>query len=233
METAAHVRSCFADVATRFRRERMARLLRKLQGINTAPEIIRCWHSRLAAVCGDPFDDDVGILLPRSVMQQALGVARRHQSILSWEGMLQGCVSSKWVEVQTCHERRRRQETASCRNKDSWDVQAVRFLCEFHADLWAFGNDEVHGRTKQEAQHKLRLEVEAKVKALYARHPILLARYPSVLSMPEEVQLRKPTLVLQMWVKQVLQQEHLTDIAHWKANMAAGSIDRFLVARAG
>ena len=57
---------------------------------------------------------------------------------------------------------------------------------------------------------------------------VLLARYPSVYSMPMEVRLKKPTLVLQMWVKQVFQQEYLTDIARWRAKMAAGSIDRFL-----
>lgn len=46
-----------------------------------------------------------------------------------------------------------------------------------------------------------------------------------------DVRLKKPTLVLQMWLKQVLQQEYLTDIARWKAAMAAGSIERFLVPR--
>ena len=39
---------------------------------------------------------------------------------------------------------------------------------------------------------------------------------------------KKSTLVLQMWIKQVLQQERLTDIARQKAVMAAGSIVKFL-----
>lgn len=46
--------------------------------------------------------------------------------------------------------------------------------------------------------------------------------------MPLEVRLKKSTLVLQMWLKQVLQQEHLTDIARRRAFMSAGSIVKFL-----
>ena len=156
-----------------------------------------------------------------------IALAHRHQSVLSWKGLLQGLISSKWTEVQKCHEQRRRQETASCQDKDRWDVRAVRLICEFHADLWDFRNVEVHGCTKQEAQQKLHSEVESKVRALYERHPVLLARYPSVYSIPLEVRLKKPTLVLQMWIKQVLQQEHLTDIARWRSAMVAGSLDRF------
>ena len=104
-------------------------------------------------------------------------------------------------------------------------------MCEFNFDLWQYRNDEVHGRTQQEAQQKLREVVEAKVTALYARDPILLARYPSVHSVPLAVRLAKPTLLLQMWIKQVLQQERLTDIARQKAQMEMGSIDKFLKPR--
>ena len=230
METADHVRCCKAkDVATCIHRKRLARLLRELQSINTAPEIIHWWHSHIAAVCSNPVDDDVGVLLPRLDLHKALEVARRHQSVLSWEGFLQGRVSSKWVEDQACHERCRWQETVSCRNKDCWDVQALRFICEFNTDLWEFRNDKVHGHTKQEAQQKLRRNIEEKARALHLQHPVLLVRYPSVYSMPVEAPLKKHTLVLQMWIKQVLQQEYLTDIARWRAAMAVGSIDRFLV----
>mmetsp|Transcript_5532 Transcript_5532/g.8164 ORF Transcript_5532/g.8164 Transcript_5532/m.8164 type:complete len:185 (+) Transcript_5532:530-1084(+) len=140
-------------------------------------------------------------------------------------------MSKEWTRVQECHERRRQQETASHGRRVSWDVRAVRLVCEFNYDLWNFRNDEVHGRTQQEARQKLRDSVEAKVKALYARHPILLARYPSVHSMPLAARLKKPTLVLQMWIKQVLQQEFLNDIARQKAKMKEGSILRFLVPR--
>jgi hypothetical protein len=86
--------------------------------------------------------------------------------------------------VQTYHERRRVQETASHGKRQPWDRRAVRLVCEFHYDLWQYRNDEVNGRTRIEAQQKLRAEVEDKVRALYDRHPILLARYPSVYSVP-------------------------------------------------
>jgi hypothetical protein len=46
-----------------------------------------------------------------------------------------------------------------------------------------------------------------------------------------EVRLKKPTLVLQMWLKQVLQQEQLTDIERFRTHMQQGSIERFLVPR--
>ena len=231
VETALHVRQCKAVAASTFRRSRLSQLSRELQGINTAPEIINCWTHHIAESCGDLSTDEVIVLAPRSDIHKALGLARRHQSVLSWEGFLQGRVSSRWNAVQACHEKLRRQETASANNKVPWDVRAIRLVCEFNAALWAFRNDEVHGRTQQEAQRKLRTEVEAKVVALYARHPTLLPRYPSVHSMPLEVRLKKPTLTLQMWIKQVLQQEHLTDIARWKAAMSAGCIDKYLVPR--
>jgi hypothetical protein len=73
--------------------------------------------------------------------------------------------------------------------------------------------------------------VEDKVRRLYDRHPILLARYPSVRSIPLEVRLQKSTLVLQMWLKHVDQQEKLTDVVRMKARMQEGSILRFLVPR--
>ena len=72
---------------------------------------------------------------------------------------------------------------------------------------------------------------ENKVHALYDRHPTLLARYPSIYAVPIEARLKRSTLVLQMWLKQVLQQEHLTDISQQKARMDGGSIQRFLQPR--
>ena len=70
--------------------------------------------------------------------------------------------------------------------------------------------------------------MEAKVRALYAHQPRLLARYPSIHSVSLDMRLKRSTLVLQMWVKQVRQQELLTDLARQKAQMATGSIEKFL-----
>jgi len=226
-ETLHHVRTCSATGA--YRRERLARLCRELRGINTAPEIIQCWHRCIAAECGEDICEvDTGILLLVPGLEKALSLARRHQSILSWEGFLQGRFSIYWNRVQHYHERRRAQEAASHDKKQPWDKQALRLVCEFHFDLWQHRNDEVHGRTMKEAQQKLRDEVTTRVQELYAHPPILLARYPSILSVPLDVRLKRSTLVLQMWLKQVKQQQLLTDLAREKDQMAIGSIERFL-----
>ena len=230
-ETMAHVRRCPA--ASTFRRERIERFCRELRGINTAPEIIQCWKCFIAEECGEPADFiDTGITLLAPGLANTLSVARRHQSVLSWEGFLQGRISVKWNDVQHFHERRRVLETASHGKRQPWDRQAVRLVCELHSDLWRYRNDEVNGRTQLENQQKLRAEVEARVHALYDRHPTLLARYPSIYAVPLESRLKRSTVVLQMCLKQVLQQEHLTDISRQKARMDAGSIQRFLQPRA-
>mmetsp|Transcript_5782 Transcript_5782/g.8511 ORF Transcript_5782/g.8511 Transcript_5782/m.8511 type:complete len:609 (+) Transcript_5782:1683-3509(+) len=227
-ETAAHVHQCKAPVAKDFRHERFAQLVRELRGINTAPEIIQCWEIQLNSVSGDDVSAGVDGVCGPSDLRRLLGEARRHQSLLSWEGLVQGRMSVLWSRVQECHERWRRQETASHSRRRPWDVQVIRLLCEYNSALWNFRNDEVHGRTLQEERDRIRATVEAKVRNLYDRYPVLLARYPSVYSVPLEVRLQKPTLTLQMWLKQVLRQEHLTDIARQKAMMQKGSIERFL-----
>ena len=228
-ETAAHVRRCKAPVAQTFRNERCGQLLRELRGINTAPEIIQCWEAQLRIMSGDDALSGVeGIFCGPSDLRKCIGDARRHQAVLSWEGLLQGRVSVIWSRAQAIHERCRRQESASHRKQRPWEIQVIRLLCEYNGALWGFRNDEVHGRTLQEEQAKLRAAVELKVRNLYARFPELLPRYPSIYSVPLEVRLRKPTLTLQMWVKQVLRQEYLTDIARQKAMMQKGSIERFL-----
>jgi hypothetical protein len=53
VETASHVRQCREQVACQYRRERLEVLLQSLQGINTAPEIIRCWRDNIRRQCGD------------------------------------------------------------------------------------------------------------------------------------------------------------------------------------
>ena len=229
-ETLRHVRCC--NATSTFRRERIERLCRDLRGINTAPEIVQCWRCFIYDECGEPADyNDTGITMLAPGLANTLAVARRHQSVLSWEGFLQGRISKKWNDVQYYHERRRVQETASHSTRQPWDRQVVRLVCEFHSDLWSHRNDEVHGRTQLENQQKLRADVEARVHALYDRHPTLLPRYPSIYAVPVEAQLKRSTLALQMWLKQVLQQERLTDIHRQKARMEAGSIERFLQPR--
>ena len=225
------MRWCRSIAAQRYRRDRLSQLEREFKGINTAPEIVYCWMAQLAAICGESWEDYSDSIITGTPIKQALGEARRHQAVLSWEGMLQGRLSTRWQKVQECHERGRRQETASFQKRGGWSAQAVRLLCVFNSDLWHFRNAEVHGNTLHEAQQKLRAEVEDKVRRLYDRHPILLARYPSVRSIPLEVRLQKSTLVLQMWLKHVDQQEKLTDVVRMKARMQEGSILRFLVPR--
>jgi len=231
VETASHVRCCTAPAMQQYRWARLAKLVRDLQGINTAPEIVRCWQEHIASVCGEHSNDEDKFIYGISDIHTLLGTARRHQSVLSWDGLLQGRASIHWSAVQASHERWRRQETNSHRQDTPWDIRAVRLVCEFNFDLWKFRNEEVHGHTQQEARQKLRDSVEATVRNLYDRYPVLLARYPSVHSIPLEVRLTKPTLVLQMWIKQVLQQEQLTDIARKRASLHGGSIERFLLPR--
>jgi len=231
VETPSHVRWCRFLAAQRYRQDRLSQLEREFKGINTAPEIVYCWMAQLAAICGERLEDYSDSIITGTPIKQALGEARRHQAVLSWEGMLQGRLSTRWQKVQECHERGRRQETASFQKRGGWSAQAVRLLCVFNSDLWHFRNAEVHGNTLHEAQQKLRAEVEDKVRRLYDRHPILLARYPSVRSIPLEVRLQKSTLALQMWLKHVDQQEKLTDVVRMKARMQEGSILRFLVPR--
>jgi hypothetical protein len=182
-------------------------------------------------LCGESSDEHITPPFTITPIERLLGEARRHQAVLSWEGLLQGRISNCWQGVQRCHECVRRQETASFGRGDIWSIRAVRLVCEFNSDLWSFRNTTVHGNTAKEAQQKLRAAVEEQVRRLYDRYPILLARYPSVRSVPLDVRLRKPTLTLQMWLKQVAQQEKLTDIARMKAKMKEGSIIRFLLPR--
>jgi hypothetical protein len=231
VETASHVRCCTAPAMQQYRWARLAKLVRDLQGINTAPEIVRCWQEHIASVCGEHSNDEDKFIYGISDIHTLLGTARRHQSVLSWDGLLQGRASIHWSAVQASHERWRRQETNSHRQDTPWDIRAVRLVCDFNFDLWKFRNEEVHGHTQQEARQKLRDSVEATVRNLYDRYPVLLARYPSVHSIPLEVRLTKPTLALQMWIKQVLQQEQLTDIARKRALIHGGSIERFLLPR--
>ena len=49
--------------------------------------------------------------------------------------------------------------------------------------------------------------------------------------MPLEVRLKKSTIVLQMWLKQVAQQERITDLIWQRAYMEVGSIGKYLVPR--
>ena len=230
-ETPSHVRQCSASVSQHYRRERLAKLMRDLRGINTAPEIIYCWHSQIILLCGDSTEEDYCPPYEVTEIQALLSTARRHQSILSWEGLLQGRMSFHWRSVQASHEHWRRQETASSRQQAPWAIRAVRFLCEFNSDLWQHRNTEVHGQNQVEAQRKLRASVEKTVRNLYDRYPVLLPRYPSIYAMPLEVRLTKPTIVLQMWIKQVLQQERLTDIERFRVCMQHGSIKRYLTPR--
>jgi len=174
VETASHIRWCKAPVAQAFRRGRLEQLVRELKGINTAPEIIQCWREQIAFVSGDEGDGEevIGPLGGVLEINRLVVDRRRHQSVLPWEGLLQGRASKYWTQAQASHERWRRQETASHGRRRLWDFQAVRLLCEYNGALWSFRNDEVHGRTMQEAQQKLRASVEAKVRNLYERHPI-------------------------------------------------------------
>jgi hypothetical protein len=114
-ETVCHVRRCPALAAARHRRERVERFCRDLRGINTAPEIIQCWRSHIEEECGllVTVDGD-GPIAAASGLQKALGTARRHQSVLSWEGFLQGRVSIKWNDVQACHERQWQETAVGC-----------------------------------------------------------------------------------------------------------------------
>jgi hypothetical protein len=153
-ETLRHVRCCSAVAS--FRRERIERLCRDLRGINTAPEIIQCWKCAIENECREvETTTSGGIVLIAPGLEKTLSIARCHQAVLSWEGFLQGRISLKWNDVQLYHEQRRRQETASHDRRQPWDRRALRLVCEFHYDLWQYRNDEVHGRTQQEAQQKL------------------------------------------------------------------------------
>ena len=223
------MRCCTAPSAQHYRRSRLSELERALRGINTAPAIIQCWKEQIAVICGENISEGMVSCFMSVELKRVLGEARCHQAVLSWFGLLQGRMSVKWSRVQECHERQRCQESASLRRTGTWSAQAVRFLCSFHSDLWSFRNDEVHGRTQQAAQQKLRASVERAVQLLYERNPTLLARYPSIRSCPLSVRLQKPTLVLQMWLKQITRQERITAAVEKKAAMAAGSILPFLV----
>ena len=133
--------------------------------------------------------------------------------------------------VQQSHEQLRRQETASHNRRQPWDVLALRLVCEFLSDLWQFRNDEVHGRTLQEETQKKRLEVEMQVQQLFQRNPVLLPRYASVRSTPVEVRLKQSTVHLQMWLRQVHQQERITILAKEKAQMTGNSLLPYLIPR--
>ena len=195
IETHEHVRQCRAPAATQYRRDRLSRLVRELTGINTAPEIMHCWQEQIGVLCGDSVVVSMPDIVSSVVMKRAIGEARRHQAILSWTGLLQGRISIHWRRAQECHERLRRQESASLRRTGLWSTQALH------------------------------------PQSLYARNPVLLDRYPSIRSVPLSVRLRKPTMVLQMWLKQVARQERITVAVSEKAAMKAGSILPFLVER--
>ena len=232
VETARHVRQCQASSAITFRRARLSALLSALKGINTAPEILDCWRVYISHECAIPVDDSsVGPITAPASLVSILSLARKHQSLLSWEGFLQGRFSIKWSEVQQIHEQFRRQETASHTRRQPWDVLALRLVCEFLSDLWQFRNDEFHGRTLQEETQKKRIEVEMQVQQLFERNPVLLPRYASVRSTPIEARLKQSTIHLQMWLRRIRQQERITILVKEKAQMTGNSLLPYLVPR--
>jgi len=202
----------------------------KLAG--TATEIENCWISQLGLMFPG-VDFTPYYIHPTNIHKEvnaAVAVARRHQSVLSWEGFLQGRLSVEWDKVQSLHERRRGLQCGAVQHVP-WIVKAFDLVCDLVPALWKFRNEEVHGRTLAEKALKERDRVHKRVRKLYSDAPDLLPRYPSVQAVSLEERLKKPTFVLQLWLRQVARQRQVTEMVRRKSEERQKSIEPFLVKR--
>lgn len=193
-------------------------------------EIVNCCEAKLSAMLGveAPPPRDLSASRHNKRIMDAVGIARRHQAVLSWEGFLQGRHSMEWVRVQRLHETLRRERP---RKGSLWEHKSVNLVCALVPSLWKKRNDIVHGATMVEAARRRRERVTAMVCRLYRRNPTLLPRFPSVWAVKLEERLQRPVEVLHVWLKPLERQERITEAMRTRQATKAGSIRWFLVPR--
>lgn len=108
-ETMEHVYRCSCLLASDNRKDTLKTFQQALQKAGTAPEITNCWMTQLHAAMGMGVFHTFYIhdTAHHRKMEQAVGVAWRHQALLTWEGFLQGWLSKEWEKVQRLHEQLR------------------------------------------------------------------------------------------------------------------------------
>ena len=231
-ETFSHIYSCCNPAAVSYRVDQVRKFALGLKLAGTATEIVNCWISQLGYMFpGVEFTPYY--VHPTNIhkeIEAAVAVARRHQSILSWEGFLQGRLSVEWDKVQALHERRRGLQCGVVRQVP-WIVKAFDLVCDLIPALWKFRNEEVHGRTLEEKVAKERDRVHQRVRRLYQDAPDLLPRYPSIRAISLAERLQKPTFVLQLWLRQIARQRQVTEIVRRRSEERQRSIEPFLVRR--
>mmetsp|Transcript_23736 Transcript_23736/g.34016 ORF Transcript_23736/g.34016 Transcript_23736/m.34016 type:complete len:562 (+) Transcript_23736:2630-4315(+) len=224
-ETGAHLHCCRSPEAMQFRQVKFDECLVALRAAGTAPEIVNCWGAQLSALFGLPVPRRLFASRTTAQVEAAVGLARRHQSVLSWEGFLQGRHSVYWGKAQALHVRLRKEER---KRGLPWSQKSVRLIGELVPSLWRKRNELVHGATVAEESARRRQRVEALVTEVYARNPQLLSRFPRVRQVPLEERLRTPVEVLHVWLQQVARQEEVTRMQKCRQGMVRGAICRFL-----
>ena len=132
--------------------------------------------------------------------------------------------------MQALSERLCGRQFGSSRQKP-WIARAMELICEMVPTMWRCRNEAEHGRTMAERAQKERERVQNRVRRLYDAPPVLLPRYAAVRRVALEERLNKPTLVLQLWLRQVAKQAQVSALVKQHSDEKQQSIEPFLVRR--
>lgn len=146
----------------------------------------------------------------------AVEKARRHQTMLTWEGFLQRRWSNKWRKAQALSEALCGRQLGSSR-RQSWIARAFDLVCEMVPTMWRCRNEAVHGLILVEKAQPERERTLSRVRRLYEAPPELLSRYASVRAVSLEDRMKQPTFVLQLWLRQVAKQVQVTALARQRS----------------
>ena len=152
-EDADHLFECNSHALRACRLDEVLRVVHYLRLAGTATEIINCWAAQLSAMFGLDFTPYyTHDTKEHRQVEAAVAIARRHQTLLTWKGFLQGRWSKEWAKVQRLSERLCGRQLGSSFRKP-WVARAIELVCEIMPTLWRRRCEKVHGKTHAEKTH--------------------------------------------------------------------------------
>ena len=116
--------------------EELKRVVHYLRLAGTATEIISCWAVQLSYMFGMEFTPYYIHDTPQHRREvAAVEKARRHQTMLTWEGFLQGRWSKEWRKAQALSKALCGRQFGSSR-RQSWIARAFDLVCEMVPTMW-------------------------------------------------------------------------------------------------
>lgn len=127
-----------------FRQAKFNECLVALWAAGTAPENVNCWGEQLSALFGllKPAPQCLFASRTTAQVEVAVGLARKQQSMLFWEGFLQGRHSVYLGRAHALHVQLRKEER---KRGLPWSQKSVQLVGEIVPSLWRKQNELVRG----------------------------------------------------------------------------------------